>query len=191
MNTAWRRIATTSVAFALMAAACNPQQPESAPEAPPPTTPEAPRIPQAKWKMVAYQSGSLGELSNKEKKRLKNQKPRVRKFVREVYAALFLDPSTIDSVVAEMFTRRAGRALKRSGAGFRPGAEKIKTLMRKATIGIQADNAALAAAEVNVRARAMANNDVVRLRHQSTLWMERKNGRWRVIAFKVDQERVT
>jgi hypothetical protein len=140
--------------------------------------------------MTAHATGGLGKLSNKEKRRLKEQKPRVRKFVREIYAALFLDPDSMEAVLVDKFTRRAGRALIRSGAGFRAGAESVRTLARKATIGIQARTASLAAAKVKVRAKATSESEIVKLRHRSTLWLQRKNGRWRVIGFRVDQERV-
>jgi hypothetical protein len=181
-------IGSAILASMLALTACNPSEQTAAPEDPAEQTPVE-KIPQAQWKMSAHATGGLGKLSRDEKRRLKAQKPRVRRFVRDIYAALFLEPESMEAVLARNFTQRAGRALIRSGAGFRPSAESIRTLARKATIGIQARTASLAAAKVKVRAKAMTDEAVVKLRHQSTLWMQRKNGRWRVIGFRVDQER--
>jgi hypothetical protein len=134
--------------------------------------------------------GRVGKLSKKQKRRHKVQREQVKSVVREVYTALFLEPDSIRDVISERFSRRAGRALLRAGPGFRPGAERVRTVRRTANIGLQAHTASAAAAKIFVRARARGSGSVVKLRHRATMWMQRIEGKWRVIGFEVDQERL-
>ena len=54
-------------------------------------------------------------------------------------------------------------------------------------LGVQADGGArLAVASVTVRA-ARSDAQAAPLRHRATLWMERREGGWQVIAFDVAQ----
>jgi len=184
-------VAALVLASAVAVAGCqeDSQPPSTSPDPMPSETPSVPQIAQAKWKMKATPVGKVGKLTKKQRGRHKVQRARVKSVVREVYQALFLDPESIRQVISERFSRRAGRALLRAGPGFRPGAEKVKTLQRRANIGLQAHTASAAAAKVFVRARAQGSDAVVRLRHRATMWMQRIDGEWRVIGFEVEQER--
>ena len=185
-----RAVVALALASAVAVAGCQDSQPpSSSPEPSPTEASPSPQIPQAKWKMKTQSVGRLGKLSNKQKRRHKAQRPRIKRVVREVYAALFLEPDAIREVISERFSRRAGRALLRAGPGFRPGAERVRTLTRHASIGLQAHTPSSAAAKIFVRARAKGPGAVVRLRHRATMWMQRIDGEWRVIGFEVDQER--
>ena len=189
----WRRAAVAlALASALAVAGCQDSQPPSASRSPQPSPgqPEPTlRIPQAKWKMSTRPVGRAGKFTRKQIRRHKAQRPRVKSVVREVYEALFLEPESIKEVIAERFSRRAGRALLRAGPGFRPGADEVKTTKRIARIGLQAHTASAASAQVFVKARANGPGNVVKLRHRATMWMQRIKNDWRVIAFEVDQER--
>ena len=185
-----RALASLLLVSAVVVAGCQDSQPRAtSPDPAPSEAPPVPEITQAKWKMKSNPVGKVGKLTKKQKKRHKVQRARVKSVVREVYQAMFLDPESIRQVISERFSRRAGRALVRAGPGFRPGAEKIKTLQRRANIGLQAHTASAAAAKVFVRARARGADAVVRLRHRATMWMQRIDGEWRVIGFEVNQER--
>jgi hypothetical protein len=194
-KTGWNRrraAVVLALASALAVAGCQDSQSPSASRSqePPSEQPEpTPEIPQAKWKMSTRPVGRAGKLTKRQVRRHKAQRPRVKGVVREVYEALFLEPESIKDVIAERFSRRAGRALLRAGPGFRPGAERVKTTKRIAKIGLQAHTASAASAQVFVKARARGPGNVVKLRHKATMWMQRINNEWRVIAFEVDQER--
>jgi hypothetical protein len=133
--------------------------------------------------------GRLGKLTKRQKRRHKVQRARVKSVVRDVYSALFLEPEALPEIISTRFTRRSGRALLMARAGFRPGAERVKTLTRRASIGLQAHTATAAAAKIFVRARAKGQDSIVRLRHRATMWMQRRDNEWQVIGFEVDQER--
>lgn len=186
-----RAVVALLMGAGLAVAGCEDSRPPSASPAPSPAdaTP-VPRIPQAKWKMKTSPVGRVGKLSKKQKRRHKTQREHVKSVVREVYAALFLEPDSVRQVVSDRFSRRAGRALLRAGPGFRPGAERVRTVRRTANIGLQAHTASAAAAKIFVKARARGSDSVVRVRHRATMWMQRIDGEWKVIGFEVDQERV-
>lgn len=188
-----RRSSVTSflLATAMVLAACQESRPpSSSSEPPPPEAAPAPEIPQAKWKIKTRSVARVGKLSKKQKRRLDVQRRRLKSVVREVYEALFLEPESMKQVISGRFSRGAGRALLQSGTGFRPGAKRVKTLTRRANIGIQAHTASAAAARVFVRARARGSGSIVRLRHRATMWMQREGDGWQVIGFEVDQKRV-
>ena len=187
-----RAVAAALVATSLLFAGCRESESprSSSPEPSPRPAAPVPAIAQAKWKIKTRAVARVGKLSKKQKRRLKVQRPRVKRLVREAYDALFLEPDSMEPIISRRFSRGAGRALLASRAGFRPGAERVKTLTRRANIGIQAHTASAAAARIFVRARAKGSNGPVRLRHRATMWMQRAGDGWHVIGFEVDQKRV-
>jgi hypothetical protein len=184
-------VASLILASAMVISACQESRPPSSSSQPPPAEAvPAPEITQAKWKIKTRSVARVGKLSKKQKRRLDVQRPRVKGVVREVYEALFLEPESMQQIISGRFSRGAARAMLQSGAGFRPGAERVKTLTRRANIGIQAHTASAAAARILVRARARGSGSVVRLRHRATMWMQREGDGWQVIGFEVDQGRI-
>jgi hypothetical protein len=183
----------TLVAVALLVATGCDRVGERAAQAPAPTQPPASpgqEIDQVEWKITAFPAGALDRVSKKERKRLKSQRARLRLLVRNLYDTLFLDPGSRRATVGRLFATRAARALLRSNAGLSSRVTRVKTLIRRAEIGIQAKYATRAAAHVQVRARGFVEDNRVTIRHRAKLWLERTKNRWTVIAFEIDQRPV-
>ena len=143
-------------------------------------------VPQAPWTIKAYPAGVTAKVTKAQEKVLAKRRPEVIALVKRVYDSLFLHPGRLDGTLEENFTQAAATALKRSGAGVAEAGAAATTL-RTARIGLQASGGArLAIASVTVRA-ARPDADAAPLRHKATLWMQRANGGWKVVAFDVDQ----
>jgi hypothetical protein len=174
-----------TVCMTLVAAGCDdtsPPRPEPAVEGTP-----VPAIRQAKWRIKTHPSAALGKVTREERHRIRAEKPKLKRLVRDVYNVLFLSTEEKRKILRERFTRGAAAALLRSGVGIPQRISGVKTTMRRARIGIAAASARLAAAEVWLRARALDEGGKVRIVHRSTLWLEKSKGQWRAIAFEVSQ----
>lgn len=182
-----RRAALVLVAGLLMGA-CEARSDPAAIKDPPRQAPSATsaEIPQARWKMTAYISGAVGPVGKRETKRARAQRVRASKLVRRVYDAMFLDPARRDEVLKAKFHPRAARALRRK-AGVPKQAQEVQTTQRKADIAIHAVGARRAVASVKVRARGVVGDRSFKIVHRGTLWLERRKGKWKVIAFDVAQ----
>jgi hypothetical protein len=152
-----------------------------------PATP--PPIKQAKWEFSFERAGGAGKLSKKAKRRLHTQRPRIAATVRSIYGGLL--ETERHARPARLFTRPAWHALKKSGAGIGRRAESVKSLKRRASVGIQAGTAKRATAKVKVVARGLLDDERFRMVQRSILWMERTHNRWQVIAFELDQKPLT
>ncbi len=145
---------------------------------------------QAAWSIRIHPAGVTGRLNKRSKAQLAIQRKELRGLIRETYDALFLDPSQLRDVVGKCFAAQAARAFLRSKAGLPKGADSLKTTIRRARIGIQATNARHAAGQVVVMGRARTDGSIIRIRHRSTLWLQRQSKGWKVVAFEIDQKRV-
>jgi hypothetical protein len=155
----------------------------------PTSTATAPSIKQARWDFDVRPSALLSKhLKKKDRERLMRQRGPLRKTVKEVYDALFLDPESTRDVIERRFVGSASRAMLSARAGVGAGATEVKTLRRKAAIGIDSSSGRRAAARVFIRARASIDGERIRMKHRSTLWLERSKGRWVAIGFQVNQE---
>jgi hypothetical protein len=155
----------------------------------PSSTATAPTIKQARWNFDVRPSAVLSKrLRKKERRRLMEQRGPLKRTVKEVYDALFLDPTKTRGVIERRFVGSASRAMLSARAGVGPGATEVKTLRRTAAIGIDSRSGRRAAAVVFIRARAFIDGDRIRMKHRSTLWLERVKGRWVAIGFQVSQE---
>jgi hypothetical protein len=162
------------------------------PPASPPTAPASPaaRIAQAPWRIEAHAVGRFGDAPKAARRRLRAQRPRAAALVRDVYDAIVLRPRVARRTIRERFAPPAGRSfagLRRLGPP--QGASRVKTLVRRARVALEAPGGRRAVAAVSVRARGIARGRRFRLKHRSTLWLERSGGRWHVVAYEVDQRR--
>jgi hypothetical protein len=149
----------------------------------------APEIKQARWSFDVRPSAVLAKrLRKRDRKRLMKQRGPLKRTVKDVYDALFLDPGAARGIIARRFVGNASRAFLRTNAGVGPSATHVKTLKRTAAIGIDANSGRRAAARVFIRARALVDAKKVKVSHRSTLWLERVRGRWVAIGFQVKQE---
>jgi hypothetical protein len=175
-----------AVALGSLGIACN--RPGEEVEGPS-STATAPDIKQAQWRFDVRPSAVLVKrLRKRDQKRLMKQRGPLKKTVKDLYDALFLDPSSARRIIARRFVGNASRAFLRTNVGVGSSDTQVKTLKRTASIGIDATSGRRAAARVFIRARALIDAKKVKVSHRSTLWLERVRGRWVAIGFQVKQE---
>jgi hypothetical protein len=180
-----RLVACATAMAAMFGAACDGET--GTPEALPTPSPSPTPIEQAPWRVQSYPAVAFEKLSKKERRRFRSQRPRVKALIVDVYRALFLERERGDASLAHRFSRRAARAFVRTRSGMPAEVTHIKTTRRTASVGIEVARARRALARVSVRARGRLDGDVIRIVHRAHLWLERFHGRWRVIAFEIDQ----
>ena len=149
----------------------------------------AAEIDQARWDVRTYPAGALGRISNKDKKVVAAQRSEIAAVVTQLYDALFLHPERRAEVADRVAMGPAGQAIRSSDAGLPTEVTDVKTLKRSAEIGVEVDGGH-AAASVEVRAKGVIDGRPVKALHTATLWLERADGRWRVIGFDFDQRRL-
>jgi hypothetical protein len=150
--------------------------------------PDQPAIKQARWRV----EGSIVGAESKGKRRqlLRQRIGVVSTAVKDIYEAFFVQPEMLADMQKAHFTRSAARALDRSKIVAGKDLERVKTLSRKAEIGLQGPAGAAASAEVTIRLRALAGKKTVRLAHHATLWLEHVGKKWLVIGFEAEQKPV-
>jgi hypothetical protein len=185
-------VALLLVVAAVIAAVLLGRGGSGAPEVAPPRAPQpqAEPIRQAKWQIRSRPAKVGVRITKHQRRQVARQGDNLARLVRDVYAAVFLDPERRKDVLQDRFTSRASYRWTRSGAGLPRTAIDRKTVLRRARIVIDPLVPRRAVATVVVRIRSTVSDDALRLRHSSTLWLQRSHGRWRVFAFDVDQRRV-
>jgi len=143
---------------------------------------------QAPWRIQTLATGITSKPTKEEKDWLRNQRGPLTALVKELHSALFLDPSTRKRVVRRLFSASAARPFLSARPGITVAADSVRTLWRRGRIGIQAPGARRAAGTVTVVARIESDGETVRIGYRSDLFLEKKRGRWRVVAFETDQE---
>ena len=147
----------------------------------------APAVEQAPWKIQFSAEGRFGKLSKAQRESYANQKENVAAVVTGIYDAIFIEPAKLDEAIEATFSRDAARSLAAKDLSFPTGATEVTTTRRRASIGLAADNADFAVGKVTVFAEATIGERQVDVEHHSTLWLERADGDWKVIAFDVKQ----
>ena len=147
----------------------------------------APAVDQAPWKIQYSAEGRFGKLSKAQRESYANQKENVAGVLTSIYDAVFIEPSQLDDVINASFSRDAARSLTAKDLSFPTGATEVTTTRRRANIGLAADNADFAIGKVTVFAEAKVGERRLEVEHHSTLWLERADGDWKVIAFDVEQ----
>jgi hypothetical protein len=149
----------------------------------------APGVHQADWDMNTFPAGGagLGRLNAKAKTRIAEQREPVAALVRDVYDALFLEPSRAEQVLATRFESGAGTSALSKKIGLPAGAKEVKITKRTARIGIYMADAKTAAARVELAGTAVKNGHRSSFKHRSTLWLERAHHKWKIIGFDITQ----
>jgi hypothetical protein len=173
------------VAYVLMGSETGPGHRSATP---PPGAPVV--LEQAPWHIQTYGMGGGSKLSKQQRTRLEAQSAPLTRLVKDLHAALFLDPSARKRIVGRLFTSSAARSFLSARPGLLGDAETVKTVWRRGRIGIQADGARRAAGTVAIVARIDRGEDAVRLGYRSDLYFEKTHNRWRVVAFETDQRRL-
>jgi hypothetical protein len=150
-----------------------------------------PEVRHAAWRVRRSAIGSFGKLTKAQRRRVNAQTPRIGTLVRNVYNTLFLDPARARRVVGAAFTRPAARSwAKLRPVGPPEGTTTLKIVSRKAAVTVDAPSARRAVASVSLRVRGRTETRRFRLAHDATLWLERLPGRWRIVAYDVNQRPV-
>ena len=143
-------------------------------------------IAQAPWKIRTFAAGKSGKLTTTQQDQQTTHGKTAAETIERVYDALLIDGAGFDEVLERHFTRGSAAALRKERP--LPGsAEEVKTLVRKASIGIRADGARMAAAKVYVTFKASNEGRRMRLVHKADLWLERGATGWSVVAFDYSQ----
>jgi hypothetical protein len=148
------------------------------------TTPE---IAQATWEVKTRLAPGHKKLNKKQKDRVKKEAVPIGDVIAEVYDALFLAPEDKSSVVKARFLLPTAKALLRTDTGVIEGSSEMKMLRRSADIAIEVATTRLAVARIAIKAKGMNDDKAFTVTHKARLWFEKIRGRWKVIAFRIDQ----
>jgi hypothetical protein len=164
------------------------QQRTEAGEAPVGPTVAAPTdIPQAEWRVVTGSRGG-NKVSKAERARVKKQAAEVTATIQTVYDTLYLDPTNIEQVIADSFADAAGAAIVKPGVGLPKGADQIQTTQRRARIVLYSETGSQAIADVGVSLKGVVEDRPFRIKHAATLWLQRGDKGWKVVAFEIEQK---
>jgi hypothetical protein len=166
---------------------------DRAPSASGPTTASSPSarppLPQAKWHVHAFAAAVTSDVTKKDRKAARKQGIKAARGIRKVYYALLLDPSAANSLIRAHFEPKAARAFLASRARLSGRLHRIRTTGRFLRIGVDAGTAKRAIAIVGVLFKADQNSKRLKIKHKSTLWLERVHQAWKILAWHADQER--
>ena len=155
------------------------------------TTPDhpvaAPAVEQADWRLEYTAEGRFGKLTEAQKARYAAQKEKVAVLVQSVYDGIFLEPSRLKDVLKSSFSAAAADSIHTDKLGFPNGATEVRTTKRRAHVALDAQTADFAIGRIEVVAEAKVNDRTVDVAHRSTLWLERADAGWKVIAFDLEQ----
>jgi hypothetical protein len=150
----------------------------------------APEVQHASWQVRRSATGSFGKLTTAQSRRVRTHTPRIGALVKDVYDTLFLDPERTRRVVGTSFARPAARSWAKLRVGPPAGTTALRIVSRGAKVTVDAPSAKRAVATVRLRVQGQTETGRFRLAHGATLWLERLPGRWRVVAYTVDQRPV-
>jgi hypothetical protein len=141
----------------------------------------------AVWRTDAYPVGASGKLSKKESARFKNQKVRVRATIRDLADAIVVHPGRLPRAARRLMSNASAASLLKQVPGIPKGAEGVTAIKRTGRVGLQAPRFAAAAAEIRIVMQATIEERLVKWRDDYRFWLQRSDGRWRVIAFDIDR----
>lgn len=149
-----------------------------------------PELPQAPWRVKTYPAGAGRAPRKADWKVVGRQKKHLEQTVTAVIDALVLSPENIRELSGNSLSRAAAQALARSDLTLPEKIEDIRTMKRRARIGLHYRGGKRAAAGVTVRLRAQVDGKKVRLLHSSNLFLQKRDGKWQVIAFDGMRRRI-
>jgi hypothetical protein len=144
-------------------------------------------LPQAKWRVRAFPAAVTGKTTKKQLKAARIQGRRASQAIKNVYNALLLDPPAAERVIRAHFEPAAARAFLSARSRLPGRITLVRTTARTVRIGVDALNARKAVATVRVQLKGVRKTRRIRLRAQSTLWLERIHHSWRVLAWRARQ----
>ena len=147
-------------------------------------------IPQAAWEVKAYPAPGVEGITKADKKVFAREREPVIESIRHLYEALFLEPDAVPETVRGTLTPAAAKILESSRMGLHDKVEDVRTTTRFVKVGIQVDGGLRAAAVVRVEARALRKSSPIHVWHRAKLWLEKDDGKWKVVAFDAEQGRL-
>jgi hypothetical protein len=145
-------------------------------------------LPQAKWQVRAFPAAVTGKTTKKQLKAARIQGLRASRAIQKVYNALFLDLPSAERVVHAHFEPAAARAFLRARTRVPGPIRHVRTTARSMRIGVDVQTAHQAIATVRVLLKAVRRSRRIKLKAESTLWLERIHHSWRVLAWRARQE---
>lgn len=147
----------------------------------------APAVEQAEWRVEYTAQGRFGKLTKAQRERYATQKKNVATLVQSFYDGIFLEPAQLDKVLKGSFSAAAANSIHPDKLGFPEGATEVKTIKRSAHVALDAQTSDYAIGRIAVVAEAGVGGRTVDIEHESTLWLERVDTGWKVIAFDLEQ----
>ncbi len=155
-----------------------------------PVKPPAGSLPQARWRIAVYPAGALGKVPKHVKHEIAAARPHLARVVTDTFNALLLVPDRYRQEVSAYFDKPAAAALLRARLAPPAGAQAVQIRRARARIGVDAADPSRAAAAVDIIARAKRSGHRIAWHTHTVLWLERRHGRWSVMAFDVHQQPV-
>lgn len=147
----------------------------------------APAAQQAPWHVKTVAAGALTHIAKADRLAVEKQGRAIAHVVEGVFDAQYLHEGSPSKILHASFTGGAAAAFDKAGFGVPKGATNVKTTTRAARIGVDAAGARSASAHVTISLTGGLKGEHLRLTQQSTLWMQRIHGRWRVVGYDATQ----
>jgi hypothetical protein len=147
----------------------------------------APEEDQAPWKIETFPAGAIAKIGKADRALVENRAAAVEGIVKDVYDAELMDPGTLPKVLDRSFTSKAAESFAKAGLGVPKGASDVRSTTRKARIGVDILGGRAAAADVKISLVGDLKGDTLKITQRATLWMQRDQKHWRVVAYDVKQ----
>ena len=164
-----------------------PSGPSDGSKAAAPATDAPQALTQAKWQVKSFPARVGAKLSKSQKKAAEAEGDLAGTAVKTVIDAAFLERSALKGLGGKELAPGVEAAFDEARLGAPGGAKKVRITRRVAHIGIDPLTARRASAEVSVGFRAVVEGKPQRYLQRATLWLEKTNGKWQVIAFSGDR----
>lgn len=145
-------------------------------------------LPQAAWTLRTFAAGTGGPPSAKALKAVRREKQDLVTVVTTVADTLVSAPTEVGALAGKELSGVAADALSRSDLAFPTGLTEVQAIRKKAAIGLDSNGGTRAAARITLVVKANAEGETVRIIADSRLYLEKRKGRWQVIAFDGSRE---
>lgn len=144
---------------------------------------EDPELPQAAWTLKTFAAGTAGPPKPGDRKAVRREKQALITTVTTVADTLILAPTELEALAGRELSTLAAKALARSDLPFPEGLTDVQAIRKKASIGLDPKGRARAAARVTLLVKANTDSGTARIVGDSNLYLEKRKGRWQVVAF--------
>lgn len=149
--------------------------------------PSPSRLPQARWVIRTFASGTAGPPKKAHKRAVAKEKEALSLAVTSVIDAVTLRTAKIGDLAGEHLSGAASKALARSKLTLPDEAQDVQMVKRKAEIGLDANGGKRAAALVTTVVKGTIGGSPFKLSGRARLYMQKRDGGWQVIAFDAER----